>query len=69
MPEREAHERAVELAETITGFPQETVRTDRAAVYDGIGTPLDQGLAAEGWHGCRALRTAAEGADRFAGGD
>lgn len=60
---------AVEMGETIAGFPQETVRTDRAAVYDGLGSTLEQGLAAEGWHGSRALKTAAEGAARFAGGE
>jgi hypothetical protein len=26
-------------------------------------------LAVEGWHGSRALETAQEGADRFAGGE
>ncbi len=60
---------AVDLAELIASFPQETVRTDRAAVYDGVGTPLAQGLGLEGWHGSRALETAVEGADRFAGGE
>lgn len=60
---------AVELGELIASFPQETVRTDRAAVYDGLGVPLEQGLGVEGWHGSRALRTAEEGADRFAGGE
>ncbi|QLD88942.1 crotonase/enoyl-CoA hydratase family protein [Natronomonas salina] len=65
----EALDAAVELAETVAGFPQETVRTDREAVYDGLGASLQQGLAAEGWHGSRAMETAASGADRFAGGE
>ncbi|WP_255151211.1 crotonase/enoyl-CoA hydratase family protein [Halorarius halobius] len=65
----EAREAAVELGERIAEFPQETVLTDRAAVYDGVGTPLQQGLGLEGWHGSRALRTAEAGADRFAGGE
>jgi enoyl-CoA hydratase len=68
-PDGEALDAAVELSEVIAGFPQETVRTDRAAVYDGLGATLAQGLAAEGWHGSRAMDTAGEGADRFAGGD
>jgi enoyl-CoA hydratase len=68
-PEGEALETAVEMAELVAGFPQETVRTDRAAVYDGLGSTLEQGLATEGWHGSRALETAVEGADRFAGGE
>lgn len=57
------------MAELIAGFPQETVRTDRAAVYDGLGEPMEQGLKVEAWHGSRALATAMEGADRFAGGE
>ena len=68
-PAGAALETAVELAEVIAGFPQETVRTDRAAVYDGLGETLERGLAVEGWHGSRAMETAREGADRFAGGE
>ncbi len=68
-PEGAALETAVEMAEVIAGFPQETVRTDREAVYDGLGSTLAQGLATEAWHGSRALETAVEGADRFAGGE
>jgi enoyl-CoA hydratase len=68
-PEGEALTRAVEVGELIAGFPQETVRTDRAAVYDGLGEPIEQGLKIEAWHGSRALETAMEGADRFAGGE
>lgn len=67
--EGEALDAAVELGEVIAGFPQETVRTDRQAVYDGLGESLERGLAVEGWHGSRALETAQEGADRFAGGE
>ena len=69
LAEEEALGTAVELAEVVAGFPQETVRTDRAAVYDGLGTTLQQGLATEGWHGSRAMSTARTGADRFAGGE
>lgn len=65
----EALETAVELGKTIAGFPQRTVRTDRAAVYDGLGQELEQGLKVEAWHGRRALETAEEGADRFAAGE
>ena len=68
-PEGEALDTAVELAEVIAQFPQETVRTDRAAVYDGLGEPLERGLKIEAWHGSRAMETAREGADRFAGGE
>lgn len=60
---------AVDLGKTIASFPQQTVKTDRAAVYDGIGESLEKGLRIEAWHGRRALETAVEGADRFAGGE
>jgi len=68
-PAGEALKTALEMGEVIAQFPQATVRTDREAVYDGLGSTLEQGLAAEGWHGSRALETAVEGADRFAGGE
>ena len=61
-----ALEEAVELAERLAAVPQRTVRTDRAAVYDGVGVPIEQGLAVEAWHGTRALETARAGASRFA---
>jgi enoyl-CoA hydratase len=68
-PENAAREAAVALGERLAEFPQETLLTDREAVYDGVGTPLSQGLGLEGWHGSRALRTAMEGAERFAEGE
>lgn len=64
-----ARRHAVELGKQLAGFPQETLRTDRKAVYDGVGVPLEQGLGIEGWHGSRALETAREGAERFASGE
>jgi enoyl-CoA hydratase len=67
--EGEALATAVELGKRLAGFPQETMLSDRDAVYDGLGTPLQQGLGLEGWHGSRVLRTAEAGAERFAGGE
>lgn len=64
-----AREAAIELGEVIAQFPQETVRTDRVAVYDGLGTALDDGLAIEGWHGSRSMDHAAAGASRFDDGE
>lgn len=64
-----AREAAVDLDETIAEFPQETVRTDRAALYDGIGESLERGLQIEGLHGRRVLDVARSGADRFAAGE
>ncbi len=64
-----ALETAVDMGETIADFPQTTVRTDRAALYEGLGEPIEKGLQIEAWHGRRALETAEEGADRFASGE
>jgi enoyl-CoA hydratase len=60
---------ARDLAAGIAEHPQTTVRTDRAALYDGLGESLETGLTVEAWHGTRALDTAEEGAARFAGGE
>jgi len=67
--EGEALDGAIEMAELIAQYPQQTVRTDRAAVYDGLGEPIEQGLQIEAWHGSRSMDTALEGADRFASGE
>ena len=67
--EDDALESAVETAERIASFPQETVRTDRASVYDGIGRSLEDGMRMEAWHGSRSLSTGYEGARRFAEGE
>lgn len=61
----DALDAALDLAEEIAGYPQETVRSDRAAVYDGLGEALPSGLRTEAWHGSRSLDTALEGARRF----
>ena len=60
---------ALDLAEVIAGFPQVTVRSDRAAVYQGIGLPMPDRLAQERRHGRVALATAVQGAARFAAGE
>ncbi len=56
----------MELAEKIAAFPQETVRRDRRAVYDGLGRGIDEGLKIEALHGNRSMSTAVDGAERFA---
>jgi enoyl-CoA hydratase len=65
----EALAAARDLAAGIADHPQTTVRTDRAALYDGLGESLETGLTVEAWHGTKALGTAAEGAARFAEGE
>lgn len=67
--EGEALDTALETAESIASFPQETVRSDRAAVYDGLGRSLDAGTRIEAWHGTQSFSTGVEGARRFAEGE
>jgi enoyl-CoA hydratase len=62
-------EAALELAETIADSPQETVRSDRLSVYEGLGRSLDEGLAVEDRHGRNVMSVAAAGAARFAAGE
>lgn len=65
----EALDRAVELAKRIASYPQQTVRTDLKAIYEGMGVPLDRGLELEAWNGLHSMPTAQEGASRFAEGE
>ena len=67
-PGRELAE-ALDLAETIASFAQATVRSDRAAVYEGLGIPIAAGLQLEADLGRTVLDTAVEGAARFAAGE
>src|SRR3954452_7300212 len=62
-------ERALELAERLAGFPQETVLSDRRALLAGVGRPLAEGLAIEAREGSAVLMVGAGGAARFAAGE
>lgn len=62
-------ERALELAERIAAFPQETMLADRRAAIEGLGLPLADGLALEHRLGREVLHIAVEGAARFAAGE
>jgi enoyl-CoA hydratase len=62
-------ERALELAETIAAFPQETMLADRRAAIEGFGGPLSDGLELERQLGRETLEVAVRGAARFAGGE
>jgi enoyl-CoA hydratase len=62
-------ERALEMAEAIAAFPQDTLLSDRRAVLEGAGLPLVQGLALEERLGRGRQETALQGAARFAGGE
>ena len=61
-------DRALELAEKIASFPQETMLADRRAAIEGFGLPLADGIALEHKLGRETLHVAVEGASRFAGG-
>jgi enoyl-CoA hydratase/carnithine racemase len=61
--------RALELAERIASFPQETMLADRRAAIEGFGLPLRDGLALEHRLGREVLDVAARGAARFASGE
>lgn len=61
--------RALELAEAIAGFPQETMLADRRAALEGAALPLPQGLELEQRLGREVLAVAARGAARFAAGE
>ena len=65
----EALDRSVELAKRIASYPQQTIRTDLKAIYEGMGIPLDRGLELEAWNGLHSMPTAQEGASRFAEGE
>lgn len=62
-------DRALELAERIASFPQETMLSDRRAALEGAGLPLAEGLELERQVGREVLAVAARGAARFAGGE
>jgi enoyl-CoA hydratase/carnithine racemase len=62
-------DRALELAERIAAFPQETMLADRRAAIEGFGLPLKDGIALEHELGRETLHIAAKGAARFSAGE
>jgi enoyl-CoA hydratase len=62
-------ERALEMAEGLAAFPQETMLADRRAALEGFGLPLAEGLALEAQAGPAIFAAAVAGAARFAGGE
>ncbi len=69
VPAGEHLQRALELAERIASFPQETMLADRRAAIEGFGLPLEEGIALEHRLGREVLEVAARGAMRFASGE
>jgi enoyl-CoA hydratase len=62
-------ERALEVAEGLARFPQETMLSDRRAALEGIGMTLAEGLAHEAATGSKLIDVAIRGATRFAEGE
>jgi enoyl-CoA hydratase len=62
-------ERALEIAEGLAGFPQQTMLADRRSALEGSGLPLSEGLALEAEIGSAAAPAGVEGAARFASGE
>jgi enoyl-CoA hydratase len=61
--------RAIELAEGLARFPQETMLADRRAAIEGLGMSLQEGLALEAKAGPTVFAQAVAGAGRFAAGE
>src|SRR3954466_3500733 len=57
-------ERALEIAEALARFPQETMLADRRAAIEGFGMPLDDALAMEAKAGAQVFAAAVAGARR-----
>jgi enoyl-CoA hydratase len=62
-------DRALEYAEALAAFPQETMLADRSAALAGIGLPFDEGLRMEARSARSTLAAAWAGAARFASGE
>jgi enoyl-CoA hydratase len=69
VPAGEHLARALEMAEGLAAFPQETMLADRRAALEGFGLPLAEGLALEAQAGPAIFADAVAGAARFAGGE
>ncbi len=62
-------DRALEMAEALASFPQETMLSDRRSALEGIGRPFEEGLAREAAIGREVFEVAQRGAARFAAGE
>jgi enoyl-CoA hydratase len=62
-------DRALEMAEGLASFPQETMLADRRSALEGFGLPLDEGLAREAEIGGAVSGVGVKGAARFAAGE
>jgi enoyl-CoA hydratase len=68
-PPGEHLDRALQYAEALASFPQETMLADRHAAIHGIGMTFEEGLKLEAESGLKTQEVAWRGASRFAGGE
>ncbi len=61
--------RALEIAEALAAFPQETMLADRRGAIEGIGMTFDEGLRFEASAALEVFEVARRGAARFAAGE
>jgi enoyl-CoA hydratase len=69
VPPEQHIDRALELAEGLASFPQQTMLSDRRAALEGFGLPLEQALQLEAELGLGSIETGIRGAARFAAGE
>jgi enoyl-CoA hydratase len=69
VPAGEHLTRALQMAEGLAQFPQETMLADRRAAIAGLGLPIAEGLALEAQAGAEVFADAVAGAARFAAGE
>jgi enoyl-CoA hydratase len=62
-------DRALELAEQLAGFPQETMLSDRRAAIEGAGLTFEEGMRLEMVVAAQSSEAARRGAARFAAGE
>jgi enoyl-CoA hydratase len=62
-------DRALEYADALATFPQDTMLADREAAIRGVGMTFADGLKLEAQNGKKTLETAWRGEARFAGGE
>jgi enoyl-CoA hydratase len=62
-------DRALEIAEALARFPQETMLADRRAAIEGIGMTFEEGLRFEASAALETFEIAQRGAARFAAGE
>jgi enoyl-CoA hydratase len=69
VPKGQHVDRALEIAEALARFPQETMLADRRAAIEGIGMTFEEGLRFEASAAMETFEVAQRGAARFAAGE